>query len=52
MNNEYICYICKRTFTTDGDWSDEEAIAEFRRNFPASELEDTIICEECYKSFG
>lgn len=50
--DDYTCTLCKGTFRTD--WSEEESLQEFRRDFPvaASHL-DAIetICGDCHEEF-
>lgn len=43
--NVYRCSQCKGTFETDRD--DEEAIAEFKRDYPGEKL-GKLICRDCY----
>lgn len=44
----YTCDNCLKTF--DEAWSDEEASAEFNKDFPTSEIRDAaIVCDDCYK---
>jgi hypothetical protein len=38
--------------TFESAWSDEEALAEVKRDFPDTPLEDCVqICDDCYQSF-
>ena len=56
MAETYTCAACRETF--DKDWTDEEAEAEFKRDFPGiKDTERDLVCDECYnrimsKSFG
>lgn len=44
---KYTCHICKGEF--DSGWSDEEAIAEFRRRYPKYPItEACYVCDDCY----
>jgi DNA-directed RNA polymerase subunit RPC12/RpoP len=44
---EYTCSICQGRFETT--WSDKEAMAEAKKNFPeVSPTNRAIVCETCY----
>ena len=48
--DEYRCEICGGIFKKG--WSDEDAIAEQKRNFNEAPAEDdAILCDDCYKQF-
>lgn len=48
MNNTYTCAVCGETF--DKGWSDEEAEAELKENFPGHAKEEcAIICDDCFQ---
>ena len=45
---EYTCVICGGVFLNG--WSEEEANAEFAKNYPSSDINDTeVVCDDCYK---
>jgi hypothetical protein len=47
---EFTCYCCGGTFTKE--WTDEEAMAEYRDNFgKAKRAEGVSFCDECYELF-
>ena len=47
-SNEYRCEACKGVF--EKGWSDEEALDEYRQDFPNLTLADSgIICDDCYQ---
>lgn len=49
---EYTCARCLGVF--GAGWSEEEAEAEYRRDFPelaAANAPRDVICDECYKQF-
>ena len=44
----YVCSTCKETY--EKGWSDEEAIAEQRHDFPDFDIEECyVICDDCHK---
>ena len=44
---EYQCAECGEDFICE--WSDEEAITEYKENFPGMENEETVlVCDECF----
>jgi DNA-directed RNA polymerase subunit RPC12/RpoP len=46
--NEYTCAICGGTFKKG--WSDEDAAAELRTNWPGIPPEDcAIVCDDCFR---
>lgn len=46
--NEFRCAICGGVFTKG--WSEEEAIAEMKKDFPDFILEQCdVICDDCYR---
>ena len=49
IGNEYVCACCGETFTKT--WTDDEAMEEFKKNFP-EHVDDklAIICDDCYKA--
>lgn len=45
---EFRCAICGGVFTKG--WSEEEAIAEMKRDFPNFDLEQCdVVCDDCYR---
>jgi hypothetical protein len=47
----YTCAICRETF--EKGQSDEEAQAEYDRNFPECVgMEQVVICDDCYNDLG
>lgn len=52
MGKTYVCDNCGDE--CQATWSDEEASAEFERNFPSAAkagLPRSEICDDCYKKF-
>ena len=50
MGKTYTCARCGGRF--ESDWSEEEAQAEYERNFPgatAAKLPREEVCDDCYK---
>lgn len=49
--NTFVCAMCEETFLKG--WSDDEAMAEFKRNYPgpAMKQEYAILCDECHEEF-
>lgn len=48
MSDTYTCAHCQETFVKE--ISDEEAWAEFKKDFPyGPETDLVIICDDCYK---
>lgn len=48
--SEFECAVCKGTFVTD--WTHDDAMAEFKRNWPNRSVapEDIVsLCDECHK---
>lgn len=46
--DEYTCALCKQTFTKG--WSDEEALAELKLDFPGfATAECSLVCDGCYQ---
>jgi hypothetical protein len=51
VKKQYTCAICNGTFNMG--WSDDEAIAELKEEFPGVDIEDcSIVCDNCYKRMG
>lgn len=47
MSDTFKCSRCKETFKKG--WTDEEAEAELKENFPGYEIEDCdVLCEDCF----
>lgn len=47
---EYTCQLCGGEFQSNSDWSDDDAKAEWEKNFPDDKWEDrAIVCDDCYK---
>jgi len=42
---KYTCAACRKSFSSE--WSEEEAMLEFQRQFPGREPE-AIVCDDCY----
>jgi hypothetical protein len=48
--DEYQCSICNGAFTKG--WSEEEAIAEQKENWPDFDMADcAIVCDDCHQEF-
>ena len=50
MADEYTCARCGET--NEKGWSDDEAEAEYKQNFPdeaEAEVSRALICDDCYK---
>ena len=48
MTHSYTCDECHETFETT--WTDEEALAEAKENFPTlAPRARALVCDECYK---
>jgi DNA-directed RNA polymerase subunit RPC12/RpoP len=47
----FICARCGGTFDTE--WSDDEADAEYKENFPEVRGNEAreVVCDDCYKEF-
>lgn len=45
--DSYTCANCHSTYKKA--WSDEEADKEFEQNFPGSNDEKAIVCDDCYQ---
>ena len=46
----YTCAICGETY--EYEWSDEEALAEFKAKYgDVPEEERDVICDDCYQPF-
>ncbi len=47
-NQTFQCELCKEIF--ENGWSDAEALAEFKQNFPKEWKEPTaVVCDDCYE---
>ena len=48
MPNTSQCGACNGVF--DKGWSDDDAVREWRENFPGLEPEDqAVVCDDCYR---
>lgn len=49
MGKEYTCAHCGGTF--EAGWSDEEARAEFEKNWPGEPFDPDLpqVCDDCYR---
>ncbi len=46
--SHFTCALCKQTFPKG--WTDDEAMAEFKENFPRTPPEfATQVCDGCYQ---
>jgi hypothetical protein len=48
----YICAACGEECDEDPEWSDADALEEYRANFPieaAQGVEKVRICDDCYQ---
>lgn len=48
--SEYTCAKCHGKFIRG--WTDEEAEAEYDRNFSGNIVARDIVCDDCYKAMG
>ena len=46
-HGRFQCAVCGGLF--DKDWSDEEAIAEYKARFGDEPMAETPLCDDCYR---
>ncbi len=54
MAKSLICGYCGDKYEDDPSYTEEDRIAEYKKNFPNDpnmELKQVDICEDCYKEF-
>ncbi len=48
MSDTFVCGRCEKEFQKG--WSDEEAKAEYKKNFPDTQGDaEDLVCDPCYK---
>lgn len=50
----FTCFVCHQTFEIDEEWTEEDALEEFKQTHPDMPFEEekvARVCDECFEKY-